>query len=119
MNNEIIVTTKEQLAALIDERIDAIIPKLANFRRKNEAVETDGMDIKKAVQFLDEQGYPTTISSLYMRVHENTIPYKKIGRKLVFSKKDLRRWIDEESVDSEPQKEQAALLIAKSAARRK
>ena len=45
MDDRIIVTTSAQLQSIIGEAVGAIIPKLADFRRKNEAVETDGMTV--------------------------------------------------------------------------
>ena len=117
--SEIIVTTKEQLAAIIDERINMIIPKLANFRHKNEAVEIDSMNIDDAAKFLTQEGVPTTKSAIYFRVHEKAIPYKKMGRRLIFSKKELRRWVELSSITPESQKEEAVLRIARNVIRKK
>ena len=59
MENSIIVTTPAQLQTIIDEAVNAILPKLADFRRKNEHVETDGMNVDDAARFITEQGIPT------------------------------------------------------------
>lgn len=66
MEDQVIVTTPAQLQSIIGEAVGAIIPKLADFRRKNEAVETDGMTVEEAARFLTEQGIPTTRASLYI-----------------------------------------------------
>ena len=42
MNDPIIVTTPAQLREIVADEVAAILPKLADFRRKNEPVETDG-----------------------------------------------------------------------------
>ena len=59
MDNTVIVTTPAQLQTIISDAVNAILPKLADFRRKNEPVETDGMNAEAAARFLTEQGIPT------------------------------------------------------------
>lgn len=85
----IIVTTPAQLQSIITDAVNAIIPKLADFRRKNEPAETDGMNVEDTARFLTEQGIPTTRATLYNHVYKNTIPYKKFGRRVVFSKRSF------------------------------
>ena len=60
MNDPIIVTTLAQLREIVADEVAAILPKLADFRRKNEPVETDGMNVEDAARFLTAQGIPTT-----------------------------------------------------------
>ncbi|MCX4282226.1 helix-turn-helix domain-containing protein [Alistipes muris] len=114
MDHSVIVTTPAQLKTIIDEAVCAIIPKLADFRRKNEAVETDGMTVENAARFLTEQGIPTTRSSLYNLIYKNSIPYRKFGRRTVFSKKELLVWIDERLTRPVSKRSEAALRIARS-----
>ena len=71
MDNTVIVTTPAQLQSIITDAVNAILPKLADFRRKNEPVETDGVNIGDAARFLTEQGVPTTRE-------RSTITYTKI-----------------------------------------
>ena len=85
MDNTVIVTTPAQLQSIISDAVNAILPKLADFRRKNEPVETDGVNIEDAAHFLTEQGVPTTRATLYNHVYKNTIPYKKVGRRIVLT----------------------------------
>lgn len=87
MDDSIIVTTPAQLRAIIADEVSAILPKLADFRRKHEPVETDGMRVEDAAKFLTAQGIPTTRATLYNLVYKHTIPYKKFGRRTVFSKR--------------------------------
>lgn len=91
MDNTVIVTTPAQLREIVADEVSAILPKLADFRRKNEPVETDGMTVEDAARFLTEQGIPTTRATLYSHVYKDTIPYKKFGRRIVFSKKSFLR----------------------------
>ena len=118
MDNTVIVTTPAQLQSIITDAVNAIIPKLADFRRKNEPAETDGMNVEDTARFLTEQGIPTTRATLYNHVYKNTIPYKKFGRRVVFSKKELLTWIESRTVHSEDKRAAAALRIAESANRK-
>ena len=117
MNNTVIVTTPAQLREIVADEVAAILPKLADFRRKNEPVETDGMNVEDAARFLTAQGIPTTRASLYNLVYKNTIPHKKFGRRTVFSKKELLAWIESRTVRPED-KRTAAEAIAESANRK-
>lgn len=70
MNEPVIVTTPAQLQSIISDAVNAILPKLADFRRKNEPVQTDGMNVEDAALFLTEQGIPTTRATLYNQVYK-------------------------------------------------
>ena len=118
MNESVIVTTPAQLQSIISDAVNAILPKLADFRRKNEPVETDGMTVEDAARFLTEQGIPTTRATLYNQVYKNTIPYKKFGRRTVFSKKELHAWVELRTVRPGDKRTAAALRIAESANRK-
>lgn len=118
MNESVIITTPAQLQSIISDAVNAILPKLADFRRKNEPVETDGMTVETAARFMTEQGIPTTRASLYNLVYKNTIPHKKFGRRTVFSKKELLAWIESRTVRPEDKRTAAALRIAESANRK-
>ena len=119
MNEPVIVTTPAQLQSIISDAVNAILPKLADFRRKNEPVQTDGMNVEDAALFLTEQGIPTTRATLYNQVYTNTIPYRKFGRRTVFSKKELLAWNESRTDHSEARRTAAALRIAQSAESKK
>lgn len=108
----VIVTTPDQLRAIIAEEIGLIIPQLADLRRKNEPIEADGIDTETAVKFLAEQGIPTTRSGLYNLVYKNAIPHRKFGRRTIFSKKELVEWIASRTVRPEEKRTAAALRLA-------
>lgn len=118
MNESIIITTPAQLQTIISDAVDAIIPKLADFRRKNEPVETDGMNVDDAARFITEQGIPTTRATLYNLVYKEAIPYKKFGRRTVFSKRELLAWIETRTEHREDRRSAAALRLAESANRK-
>lgn len=118
MDNTVIVTTPAQLQTIISDAVNAILPKLADFRRKNEPVEADGMNVEDAVRFMTEQGIPTTRATLYNLVYKEAIPYKKFGRRTVFSKKELLSWIESRTVRSGDRRAAAALRISERANRK-
>lgn len=94
MNEPIIITTPAELRSIVADEVAAILPKLADFRRKNEPVEIDNLSVEEAVRFIAEQGIPTTRSTIYNWVFLKKIPFKKIGRRTVFSKKEGLCWSD-------------------------
>ena len=112
MDNTVIVTTPAQLREIVADEVAAILPKLADFRRKNEPVETDGMTVEDAARFLTEQGIPTTRITLYNLVYKEAIPYRKVSRRLVFSRKDLRAWIESRTVRPEDRRAAPKVLTA-------
>lgn len=118
MDNTVIVTTPAQLREIVADEVAAILPKLADFRRKNEPVEIDGMTVEDAARFLTEQGIPTTRITLYNLVYKEAIPYRKVSRRLVFSRKDLRAWIESRTVRPEDRRAAAAVRLAESANRK-
>ena len=118
MDNTVIVTTPAQLREIVADEVAAILPKLADFRRKNESVETDAMTVEDAARFLTEQGIPTTRITLYNLVYKEAIPYRKVSRRLVFSRKDLRAWIESRTVRPEDRRAAATVRLAESANRK-
>ena len=118
MDNTIIITSPAQLQTIISDAVNAILPKLADFRRKNEPVETDGMNVDAAARFMTEQGIPTTRATLYNLIFKESIPYKKFGRRVVFSKRELLAWIESRTEHREDRRTAATLRLAESANRK-
>lgn len=63
--------------------------------------------------FLAEQGIPTTRATLYNLVYKEAIPYKKFGRRTVFSKRELLAWIESRTVCRNPKDSVEKLRIKK------
>lgn len=118
MNESIIVTTADQLRAIVADEVASILPKLADMRRKNEPDETDGMNTDAAARFITGQGIPTTRAALYNLVYKKAIPYKKFGRRTVFSRRELLQWIESRTVTREDRHATALRCIAESAKRK-
>ena len=72
------------------------------------------MNIDDAVVFLKENGLPITKKSLYGKTFSGTIPFKRIGKRLVFSRKELLQWIESRTYRPHSQSDEA-LRLAESA----
>ncbi len=99
MDNQVIVISPAQLKTMIEEAVKRVVPLLADFRRKNEYVESDSINIDKAILFLSDQGLSLKKQSIYDLTSKNLIPYKKNGRRIIFSRKDLLSWVNSRMVD--------------------
>ncbi|WP_418409922.1 helix-turn-helix domain-containing protein [Alistipes sp.] len=117
--NDVIVTTPEQLREIISEEVQNVLPALANFRKKNERTESDRIPLDVAVEYLTEQGIPTSKSALYNRVFTKSIPYQKIGRRVIFSRKELDAWIQQRTTYPDESQTRAAMTLAASARNKK
>lgn len=119
MSNNIIVTTPEQLQEIVGNAVEAIIPRLAEYRRQTTEVKpSENLSINEAVIYLNELGAPATQSSLYNLTFRGQIPHRKIGRRTVFSRKELSEWVESRTRYPEDAKAEIARRIAKSATRK-
>ena len=74
----------------------------------------DKCDLDGAFQFLNQDlGYPVRKSTIYKLTANDKIPCQRFGNRLVFSRNDLRIWI-ESRIQAEP-KFNAALELSKAA----
>lgn len=78
----------------------------------------DTMTTDQVLPFLFELGLPTTKKTLYNWIFRNVIPFRRIGRRVVFSRKELLAWIESRTVRPEDKRSAAALRIAESANRK-
>lgn len=78
------------------------------------------MSIDEALQFFTDNNYPITKSTLYIKVSQKEIPYHKINNKrLVFYRSELEEWIRQRTTSANDSIDNAALLLAESANRKK
>ena len=115
MADEIIVTTRAELQAIVAEECNRLYSRLA--RRKGSTLcegEANTLTLDKAVAFLAEQGYPLTKNTLYTMVSQEKIPYSKFNGKLVFSRKELLGWAESRTERHVTRRErQAKALVPK------
>lgn len=114
----IIMIAPSDLESMIEKAVAKIVPKLAEFQPEKAGFQIDTVNINDAAQFLTDCGLPMTRPALYSLVHTRRIPYRKIGHRLVFSRKDLVQWMEDNTETPETQ-ENAAKRIAASANRKK
>lgn len=92
---KIIITTQEELKALIYEVLEGYF-KNKELERKMET--SDSLSLDAAATFLTERGYPTSKTRLYRL---KAIPFGKYGNRLVFSKKELLEWAEDNTSKSD------------------
>ena len=80
---------KEMISDLLSQEIQKAV---------NPTNEPDILKIDQALNFLSLQGWPTTKQTIYNLVFKKEIPYRKVGRRVVFSRKELLQWIESRTV---------------------
>lgn len=119
MNNTLVVVDRETLQGLIN---DAVFAALQNYKRRDIAEArilaeedlSDAMNAEDTLRFLASVGRPTSMRGLYGLVYRNAIPYAKFGqRRLVFSRRELRKWAAEQINRPRDRDAEAAQRLAK------
>ena len=75
---------KEIIAGIVHDAISDAKQKA----QPTQESQAEVMNIDDAVVFLKENGLPITKKSLYGKTFSGTIPFKRIGKRLVFSRKE-------------------------------
>ena len=89
---KIIVTTPEELRALIFEAVNSNRENKVKQNAQAASEVSDNLTLEGAVSFLQENGFPTSKGTLYKLTSSKEIPFRKYGIKLVFSRKALLEW---------------------------
>ncbi|KAA6339137.1 hypothetical protein EZS27_012911 [termite gut metagenome] len=89
--NPIIITTPEELRAIVSEAVSGVIPKTASESK------IDTITLSSAIELLREYGYPTSKAKVYKLTASGDIPCKRYGNKLVFSRKELLEWAENQT----------------------
>ena len=111
--SNIIVTTPEELRAIVSEAVSGALPKQASSQPQ-----IDTMTLNDVLELLKEHGYPTSKAKIYKLTSAGTIPCKTYGNKLVFSRKEVLLWAENQT---QPKHDSAkvGLALARSARRKK
>lgn len=109
----IIVTTPEELRAIVNEAIAEFMPK----PQKKED-QPDTITLISAIDLLKVNGYPTSKAKIYKLTSSEEMPHRKYGNKLVFSRKELLQWAVHQT-RSVGNHAEVALTLAKSAGRKR
>ena len=111
--SNIIVTTPEELRAIVSEAVSVALPKQASTQPQ-----IDTMTLNDVLELLKEHGYPTSKAKIYKLTSAGKIPCKTYGNKLVFSRKEIMLWAENQT---KPKRDSSkvSLTIARSARRKK
>ena len=88
----IILTTPDELRAIVSEALSGVLPKTASNQSQ-----IDTITLNDALELLREHGYPTSKAKIYKLTSAGTIPCKVYGNKLVFSRKELLEWAENQT----------------------
>ena len=108
--NQIIVTTPEELRAIVSETVSQTLAGLNHTQKEL----PDNLTPDAAVEALEQHGFLISKARLYKLTAKGEVPFRKYGNKLLFSRKELLSWADN-LARRVNDKSDAALTIAKSA----
>lgn len=104
---------KEMITSIVVKAISDIKQRAqSSLKPESELMDADG-----TIRFLKEQGLPMTKATLYGNTSKKTIPFKRIGKRIVFSRKELLQWLESRTTRSET-KSDAALRLSENARKR-
>jgi excisionase family DNA binding protein len=89
--NEIILTTPDQLEQVVMQALKKVLPAV---EKEKSAEPPDSCSFNQALTFLSENGYVISKSALYKLTALKKIPFKRFGRKIIFSRKELLQWVE-------------------------
>jgi len=109
--NTIIVAQEDKLRAIVNEEVSKLF-----YAKHEPKTEIDTMTLSAALALLAEYGYVLSKAKLYKLTASGSIPCRKFGQKLVFSRKDILSWAENQT---KPKNEPSDILraIARSARR--
>lgn len=87
--SNLILTTPEELRAIVCQAIADHLPK-----QNAKESQPDTITLTTALELLAEKGYPTSRAKIYKLTSSGTMPHRKYGNKLVFSRAELLQWAD-------------------------
>jgi excisionase family DNA binding protein len=88
MGEMVIITSRDELKALLGEIISEVLPAEEPPRPQTDLVGIDGL-----LAFLAGDDYKTSKSRIYKLTRVRAIPFMKVGSKLLFSKSELMSWL--------------------------
>lgn len=111
---EIILTTPEQLDEIVQKAIQKVLPKKQESQAKELA---DTCSVEQALLFLAEQGYQLSKSKLYKLTADKLLPFRYFGRRIIFSRKELLQWVQQQTIASS-NSDEVILTLTKDARRK-
>lgn len=74
----------------------------------------DSLTKEQAIEHLRDIGYPIRSGQFYKLTAKGTIPSKRIGKRLILSRKELDQWVESLKFERVTHKQRAAILLAES-----
>jgi hypothetical protein len=110
--HNIIVTTPDELRAIVREAVSTFLPKT-----NESATLVDTITLNDALALLCQYGFPTSKAKMYKLTSAGEVPCRTYGNKLVFSRKELLQWAENQT---KPKYDHttASLTLARSARRK-
>lgn len=90
--SNIIVAEESKLRAIVHEEVSKLFPV-----KQEHKAEIDTITLTNALVLLQEHGYPMSKAKLYKLTANSSIPCRKFGQKLVFSRKEILLWAENQS----------------------
>lgn len=87
---QIVVTSSEELKAIIRD-------VLSERTEPTAGVEPENISLNRAVELLNGLGFPTSKAKIYKLTSAGSMPCRKYGSKLVFSRMELLKWAESQT----------------------
>ncbi len=87
--DDIVILKKEELKEMLKEVIQE------KPQEKQETEEKQYLGVSECLDYLAKKGIKMRKSTLYKHTMNETIPFRKFGKNIVFSPADLDEWIEE------------------------
>lgn len=79
---------QERINEAVQQALTAIKSTPKSVQRKT------NLDIREAVGYLNSIGYKCSVSNLQKHTMNETAPFEKFGRRLIFNADDLTKWVE-------------------------
>jgi len=100
--NNIIVAEEHKLRAIVHDEVSKLFQT-----KQTPKTEIDTMTLSTTLALLTEYGYILSKAKLYKLTASGNIPCRKFGQKLVFSRKDILQWAENQT---QPKNNQSEVL---------
>ncbi len=90
-----IIVSPEELREMLEDIID----KKFSEKKELEKNISENLTLDKAIIFLKDNGFPTSKAKLYQLTSSNQISHSKFGNKLLFTRKSLLEWANQNTND--------------------
>lgn len=98
----------------IEDCLDSLKEQTNLLRASTTSELSDTCSLIQALEFLNERGYTISKSKIYKLTATNSIPHRRFGNRLVFSRKELLAWVEAQISEINADRE-ATIQLARSA----